>query len=238
MKFCFKIDNVLVVFAYAKTFNAKIVNSNLPIVQTYAFSKEQYEYLKNDSKATTFGLLDFDGQNCLDCPLSKTNGYKIGKCYTHKYFQLNGLRSTLKSVIKEYQSWDSIPDFPSVPPKKLVLACSDNYIRFGTYGETVFIPLNWYQILTSVASSWTGYTHQWHKCDKEYSKYLMASANNIFEDAIAKNEGWRTFVILKKDDKNENVLCPADRKNVTCQKCALCSGTTGKGKKSINIFYH
>lgn len=238
MKFVFKSDNVLILFTHSVSGNKKIVNTNHPIVQTYAFGKEQYEYVKNNPAASAFGLLDLDSSNCLDCPLSKSNGYKIGKCYTHKFFQVNSFRSILKSVVKQYSDWDQIPTLPSEPPKKLIGACMDNYVRFGTYGETIFIPLNWYAALTSVAKVWTGYTHQWHKCDNGYSKYLMASTNNMFEDAVAKGQNWRTFAIVSNGETSTNIVCPADKKNVTCQKCALCSGTEGKGNKSISIVYH
>ena len=233
MRFTFRKENVLVVFNYATTTNQKISNGNGKIVQTYTYGREQFEFVKKGNGVVQ--MADFDSANCLDCPFSKSNGYRLGKCYTHKFPQMRGFKAMLGAIVRQYGNWDSIPEIPDLPPTKLVEVSTNNYIRFGSYGEPIFIPVNWMQELTKVCASWTGYTHQWHK-QPAYKPYFMASVHSVFEEKLANDMGWRVFTIQKEITNDKNVLCPSDR--TTCQKCSLCSGVEGKGKKNIKILYH
>lgn len=236
MTFTFRSNDVVVIFTHTVSRNRKIVNSNAPIVQQYTFSREQYDVIRGGAKFNK--MFEYDGANCLACPYSKSNGYPLGKCYTHKFFQGVGMKAILKSVIKTYGVFENIPELPETAPAKLLEKCKGNFIRFGTYGETTFVPLSWYDAICAVAKSWTGYTHTWPSCDPAYAKYLMASVHSAIEQNIAADMGFRSFLIFNEQG-NGNVLCPADReKNVTCASCSLCSGTAGKGRKSIEIQYH
>ena len=235
MRFVFRRNNVLLVFNHRMSTNAKITASNKPIIQTYTFGRQQFECILNGG--SIMDILDFDTENCLDCPFSKINGYVLGKCYTHKFPQMRGFKAMLVGIIQQYPNWDAIPELPDTPPAELLAVCANNYIRFGTYGEPTFIPMGWVEQIVAVCKNWTGYTHQWHK-QPEYSKFFMASVHNGIEERIANDMGWRVFLIVKALTLDSNTLCPSDRENVTCQKCALCSGTTGKGQKGVKIKYH
>jgi hypothetical protein len=237
MRVVFRTNDYINVFTIKTSMNAKITNSNKAIVQTFAFSKDQFESVVK--KEGVIAFLDGDAAVCGDCPYSKNSGYVLGKCYTHKYRQLKGFNSILRAIANDCGGlWENIPTMPDNPPESFLVACYDKYIRFGTYGETVLIPINWMKAMVSVCKNWTGYTHQWMKCDSKYNQYLMASVHSVFEQAIANDKGWLTFLIYKEDEGATNVLCPANREDVTCQKCSLCSGTIGKGSKNIKIKYH
>lgn len=235
MRFAFRSNDVLVIFNHAVSGNRKITGTNNPIVQQYTFSKAQFEVIKGGGKYTE--MFDNDQANCLSCPYSKSNGYQLGKCYTHKFYQGVGMKALLQSIIKQYGTFESIPELPETIPAKLLEKCRNAFVRFGTYGETTFVPIGWYDAICSVTKTWTGYTHTWHNCNPAYAKYLMASVHNAIEQAIAAAMGFRSFLIFHEQG-NGNVLCPAEVGKVTCNTCSLCSGTSGKGKKSVEIQYH
>jgi hypothetical protein len=69
----------------------------------------------------------------------------------------------------------------------------------------------------------------------------MASTETVLMNNLAKKLGFRTFFVTDGIKVDGSVLCPASKeagKKTTCEKCLLCSGTTGKSKKSINIKKH
>lgn len=235
MTFAYRSNDVLVVFTHNRSKNRKIIGDNRAIVQQYAFSHASFEAIKNGE--SYLAIFENDQANCLACPYSRSNGYPLGKCYTHKYHQGVGMKALLKSVIRRYNMFEEIPVLPETIPDMLLRQCKGKFVRFGTYGETTFVPFSWFEEIIAVAKSWTGYTHTWTNCDPRYARYLMASVHSQFEQNIAADMGWRSFLIFK-EERNGNVLCPADRANVTCAKCALCSGTEGKGTKSVEIKYH
>lgn len=237
-RFTFTNGNILLVFNYAPTENKKITSAKKGIVQHYSFSREQYEHIL--AGGNKLSIHQFDAGTCGDCPFSYNQGYKGGKCYTHKYYQLGGLGAMLNSICTQYPNWEDIPQIPDEVPAELSYYAKGTFIRFGSYGETIWVPLGWMESLTKVCSSWTGYTHQWHKYP-EYSKFMMASVHNGIEQSIATDRGWRTFAILDKNTPTiGNVVCPASKENnkSACDKCSLCSGTQGKGKKSVEIRQH
>lgn len=237
-RFEFRTGNVVIVFRIGKTTNNKISNG-LPIVQTYTYSVDQFNYIANGGGVG--GMFEFDKDNCLNCPLSGTNRIEgQPKCYTHKFTQAQGFVSQIRSIIRKYNGVDNIPQLPNVIPNALLKACKDMYIRFGAYGEPVFIPIDWMKAIADVAKSYTGYTHQWH--DEKYlpySAFLMASTHSVFERAIAVDFGWRCFTSNK--ESIDDVVCPASSEagvKSNCAKCGLCSGTTGKGNVNIQIMLH
>lgn len=233
--------DTLQVFNVSTTTNLKVSNTNQQIVQHYSYSRDQFEHVKNGG--TILGLFDHDKETCFNCPFSKNAGYKLGKCYTHKFSQARGFYSMLRSISgwnDRDLDWEEIPEMPKNAPALLLELCKNRFVRFGTYGETVLIPLNWVRQITDVAKSWTGYTHQWHRPEyAEYKAFFMASVH-MFEQRIAEDQGWRVFNITETEEKiDKNVICPADsEKGIACNSCGLCSGTGGKGKYSVQIKYH
>jgi hypothetical protein len=73
----------------------------------------------------------------------------------------------------------------------------------------------------------------------------MASTHNLIEASQASKLGYRSFMAVN-ELKGKNIFvdlvnCPASKEagfKADCIKCGLCSGTKGKGKKSVQILNH
>ena len=198
------------------------------VIQTYHFSIEQIS--NND--------ITLDSVNCLDCPLSRSNGYKLGMCYTHKGLQLMGLKSKLRKLHKMYNNYDicefdqsTFDNWKKRVSMQLVKnikfnskLCSitqldkmkDTFIklcRFGAYGEPIFLGENVTSQLSTMAKNITGYTHQYNKNQYNWAnKFFMASTHNQLDKSIAKNRNFRQFNVVLKNEKIENsVNCPSSK---------------------------
>ena len=234
MRIVFRKDDELHIFRLGPTSNKKIcADKKEKIVQSYVFSIDQFDYLANGGKELNvfFALAN---ANCIDCPMRD-----YGKCYTHKFTQARGFLSMLRSIIRENPTWDSLPELSPEIENKLVEISTDRYVRFGTYGEPVLHGWNLVSSMAEVAKSWTGYTHQWRRYP-HFKEFFMASTHTPHMEGTAKGEGWRSFVSLSSPNKSF-VNCPASKEagfKTSCDKCGLCSGQTGKGKKSIYILEH
>lgn len=228
--------------------NSKIGNGL--VIQTYHFSMLQV--IKND-----FSL---DKDNCLDCPLSKSNGYKEGQCYTHKGLQLMGLKSKLRKLHKMYRvsnlaTYNRI-DFNEWQ-KRVTLQLlrnakkgKDTYIklaRFGAYGEPIFLGANTIEEISRMAKNITGYTHQYNKDQYNWAnQFFMASTHNKKDQSIAKNRNFRSFNVVLKTEKIENsVNCPSSKefeqlkgRKISCVDCSLCSGNFKAIRKNVHILQH
>lgn len=235
MKIIFKLNDTLQVINKASTTNAKIESDNKrKIVQTYTFSRKQFELIANgtnDGMRTFFSNAD---SNCLDCPF---NSY--GKCYTHKFNQYMGFIKMLKSIAKIYPTWDDIPNFKNHMTIKAIEMAKGTYVRFGTYGEPSLHPMQLIKAMVESAENYTGYTHQWEHND--LGSFFMASTHDLRAEAVARAKGYRSFIVT--DEKLGGIVnCPASEeagKKSTCSKCNLCSGTNGtKSNKSIFILNH
>lgn len=234
----YKSGNVLHLFRIDATSNEKIASKGEKIVQTYHFSKEQFDLANSGEKITMQAFFALDGSVCFDCPFAVSNGAKLSACYTHKMMQYSGFLSSLRSV-RLSMTWDEIPELNSNIIQQIVSACDGLYVRFGTYGEPSLIPLDLMASITLQAKNWTGYTHQWLR-KPEYSSFLMASVHNEAQAEFAKKQGWRSFVATKQGIQGL-VNCPASEEagfKSTCSKCGLCSGAEGKGQKSVWILQH
>ena len=230
----YKKDNTVQVFRLGTTSNDKIeADKKREIVQSYTFSKDQYDHVLNGMK----GMKEFFNKantNCLNCPMRD-----FGLCYTHKFNQYVGFLSSLKSIQKEFKSFDELPEFNKDIQSKIIDICKDTYVRFGTYGEPSLHPIELIENITNICDTWTGYTHQWLR-KPELSLYFMASTHNEFQEKNARLKGFRSF-IATKDRLDQFINCPASAEagyKSTCSKCGLCSGTKGKGNKSIFILEH
>ena len=235
MKIIFRDNDVLHIISQGKTSNKKIASNGETIVQTYHFSRGQFEEAQGITSMREF--FSHDGAVCLDCPFAVSNGAKLSACYTHKVMQYSGFLSMLRSIKCE---WDEIPTLSETQPLALTKMCLDRYVRFGTYGEPSLLPIGMVRAMTNVAKSWTGYTHQWRKVDHEYAQYFMASTHTTEEEFTASLIGYRSFV-ASPTPISQFISCPASKEMgfiSNCSKCGLCSGTKGKGKKSVIILEH
>jgi hypothetical protein len=232
MKLVTQINSALIVFRFDRSNNVKISSGKEKIVQVYSFDIAQKNYVDECDQAGIkinpkhfFSLAD---SNCLNCPFRP-----YLKCYTHKFNEYIGMLSMLRSV-KEIKPLDKIRD-------QILSWSKDRYIRFGQYGEPTLVPLDLVSDMVNVANNWTGYTHQWRK-KKEYSPYFMASTHSLAESLRAELIGFRSFVAVSVKIENKGfVQCPAAKetgKKSNCEKCGLCSGSKGKGKKSVQILNH
>lgn len=218
------------------TSNKKIAMPNEKIVQTYHFSREQYEVAQGQTSMKEF--FSHDGKVCFDCPFAVSNGAKLSACYTHKMMQYSGFLSSLRSIGKLMQ-FDDIPEYSIQIGADIVTMCDNKYVRFGTYGEPSLMPIALVRCIVVVAKSWTGYTHQWSK-KPEYAPYFMASTHTEDEERIASLIGYRSFV-ASPTPIAQFISCPASEEmgfKSNCSKCGLCSGTQGKGSKSVIILEH
>jgi hypothetical protein len=238
MKIFFRENDVLHVIRKDKTTNKKIAEKKETIVQTYHFSRLQFEEAKKHKDYTSMRqFFSHDGAVCLDCPFAVSNGAKLSACYTHKVMQYSGFLSMLRSIKLD---WDDIPEMNAKIHMQIVGMCENKYVRFGTYGEPSLIPIELVGNIIKGAKSWTGYTHQWRKIDHGYAKYFMASTHSVGEEYTATLIGYRSFVASPKPIA-EFISCPASKEMgfiSNCSKCGLCSGTMGKGKKSVIILEH
>jgi hypothetical protein len=99
-------------------------------------------------------------------------------------------------------------------------------VRFGAYGDPAYLPTDLIQQIVKYANSWTGYTHQWEKCDQQLKDYFMASVDTPEEYQKAKSMGWKTFRTIMSNDQlflNET-MCPYPV--VTCKQCKKCDTHT------------
>ena len=245
MRVTFTKDDTVQVFRLGTTTNKKIAEPKEKIVQSYTFSRNQYEYIRycmNKGKKPVFKeFFSMDAQNCFDCPFSMNTGG--GGCYTHKVMQYSGFVSMLKSLVKEYGTYTNIQTYNGNEATILVdllTIAKDRYVRFGTYGEPSLHPTYIVDGMSQVAKNWTGYTHQWFK-KPEYAKWFMASVHTEIQANKAEERlGYRSFIASDNNDMNA-IKCPASKEAgfvSNCSKCGLCSGANGKGKKNVVILEH
>lgn len=181
-----------------------------------------------------------DEASCMDCPHSKQ---KNRSCYVRKGYAEFGLKSKVKSLKNAYDSGN----LDILPIDELVALegekCRGKFIRFGAYGEPVLLGENTVKALVSLASNFTGYTHQWHIAKYDWArKYFMASVETEELMKKANKLGFRTFRVRSKlhEMTKQEIVCPASKEAgriVTCNNCALCKGASIKAK-NIVIYKH
>lgn len=181
-----------------------------------------------------------DAASCMDCIHSKS---KNSSCYVRKGFAEYGLKSKVNSLHKMYVSgnidYKEVAELPVIEAKKL----KGKFVRFGAYGEPVLLGHTVTEQIAGLAANFTGYTHQWHIPQYEWSKeYFMASVETDALMEKANNKGFRTFRVRTKKDaiSKSEIACPASKeagRKVTCNNCLLCKGSSSKAK-NITIIKH
>ena len=219
------------------TSNKKIIGDpKEKIVQTYTFSIDQWHLVTTQDSVKPDQFFALDGANCMDCEFSGNVNEKSGKCYTHKGMQFMGMLSMLRSIHPEMLTPISESKWITI-----IQWSANRYVRFGTYGEPSVMDPWLVKEMAKVSYTYTGYTHQWANPDKQvFKQWFMASASGRFTQLAAERMGWRTFIASDKGDE-QAVHCPASNEmgfKSNCAKCGLCSGTEGKGKKSVKILNH
>lgn len=236
----FQLDGTIQVFRLGKTSNAKISKGNEKILQSYTYSVDQFNYIKNEVAPTLKGFFALDAKNCFDCPFSMATGN--GGCYTHKFGQYRGFLGMIRSLVKEFGSVENIPRYNHDIATNIVMMSMNKYVRFGSYGEPSMHPLELVKNMTKVSRNWTGYTHQYFR-KPEYAEFFMASVHNAKQAETAMQKfNYRSFIATDNVQGLEGtVQCPASKEGgfkSNCADCGLCSGTAGKGKKSVRILEH
>jgi hypothetical protein len=234
MRLVFRIGDTLQVINKNTTSNDKIeADKKRKIVQTYTFSRKQFELIAEGRNTGMREFFSNADSNCLDCPFNE-----FGKCYTHKFNQYVGFISMLKSIAKEFATFDELPTFNDSMQADAVNMAKDTFVRFGTYGEPSLHPIALIRGMVESAQNHTGYTHQWDKTN--LGEFFMASVHDRDGERIARAKGYRSYIAT--ETKIDGIVnCPASKEsgyNSSCSKCGLCSGTQGKGSTSIYILNH
>lgn len=179
-----------------------------------------------------------DEASCMDCIHSKR---KNSTCYVRKGMSEMGLRSKVLSLNNAYQSGvlEVLPIDDMAEHE--VERCRDKYVRFGAYGEPVFLGERNVKAIAEASANFTGYTHQWYQDKYQWaSKYFMASVENEPLMQKANGKGWRTFRVKSKSEVKVlyEVVCPASKESgrrVKCSKCGLCKGQSIQAKNVVII---
>lgn len=160
---------------------------------------------------------------CGTCPLRSGNG-----CYVQVW-------QGPASVYKSYKA-GKYPVYNEVEHSTLF---TGRAIRWGAYGDPVYIPFSIVSYFNALAKNWTGYTHQWRECNPVYKNVFMASCESQSQAFTANINGWRTFTTeFSSVTPTSAIWCPASPEggNKThCVSCGLCNGSRGENDPRKNI---
>lgn len=174
-----------------------------------------------------------DDAICGDCKHRGSNGFKDRSCYVNVIQGPN-------NVWRVYQRGS----YPKLPISRYAEFFSGRAVRFGAYGDPVFIPLRKARAIVAVCKRHTGYTHQWKQAKfAPWREIIMASVDSIAEYESAKLASWRTFrVSTSMDLQPREISCPASDeagKKTQCVRCGLCNGAReNDARKDITIMVH
>ena len=192
----------------------------------------QVTIMRSDINPTEALKRGLDVAVCGDCiHRSKASG-GLADCYTHKNLR-RGFAQT--GTFKAHQRSGSLPfDLARFAGRK---------VRFGAYGDPGAVPFEVWEEIASVASGFTGYTHQWRTGDPRMAELFMASADTVADRRDGRHKGYRTFRVRCSDEPRMagEVICPASVEagvKTDCATCLQCSGTAGDRKQDIVIVLH
>jgi hypothetical protein len=154
---------------------------------------------------------------CGGCPHRGTDG-KLGSCYVNLIQGPLGVWRAVKSGT-----------YPRFNRTKHLRLFRNRLVRLGTYGDPAAVPLNVWETILSAAAGWTGYTHQWRKCDPGFARFCMASVETATQAEKAKQLGYRTYRVRLEGDPllPGEFQCPASAEEdyrLTCEECLACNG--------------
>jgi hypothetical protein len=184
------------------------------MIQVYILSRDKHpvEVVRDNE----------DDVICGTCPLRSGNG-----CYVQVW-------QGPASVYKSYKAGK----YPVYSENEHSTLFTGRSIRWGAYGDPVYIPFEVIAYFNALAENWTGYTHQWRECNPVYKNVFMASCEDKFSDTIIAHQmGYRTFTISTHREPDE-IYCPASPEggNKThCVSCGLCNGSRGENDPRKNI---
>ena len=189
-------------------------------------------YLLNKSTLTSEPKIF--GAKCSACPM-------VSKCYVNHDKQ--SVRRTIKKLLNGENTSYKFSSLQEVLP-----LLRGQFVRLGTYGDPSALPIEDLKKITAASDGWTGYTHFFKEIDSDYSLYLMASVESLEGELLAHALGYLTFRVLLKEDETLEVSYSSiqclnvenEKTLVTlqCVDCLICSGTKGRGKKSVYIEEH
>jgi hypothetical protein len=165
-----------------------------------------------------------DNAVCGECKFSGGNG-----CYVQVYQAPNNIWKSYKAGrYRKFEAWDRV-------------GLHNRYMRFGSYGDPVAVPISIWQNLIPRVKGYTGYTHQAFNVGMEWD-FLMGSADTDEERKELQSRGWRTFTTIESLEmmSKDEIICPATKEGgnkAVCQTCRLCNGNKSKAK-SINVVVH
>jgi len=149
---------------------------------------------------------------CGDCPLRKQQATGKRVCYVNLAW----------APLAIYRA---VVGHPVTGLAKVIRRLGNRPVRFGSYGDPAFLPLD---LLSALAQGrrHTGYTHQWRTVSRRYAAHLMASVESLADRAKAKALGYRTFRVVSdvSEIANGEILCPNYTHGTQCADCGLCMG--------------
>ena len=159
----------------------------------------------------------FDKGICGDCPLKLS---QTGSCYVNML--------PVNNIYRKYATGS----YPKFSANEIEVVKRYQYpIRIGSYGDPTAVPFDVWEPIISASGRYTGYTHQFHKCDSRWKQYLMASVQSESEARIAQSQGWRSFRIIAPDaplSENEILCSHTQDDRIQCETCLLCDGASSK----------
>ena len=193
--------------------------------------------IRSDVEPTIAAQTGQDASVCGDCKHRGTieDGKNVGRtCYVNIGQSVLAVYRAYKRG--SYSHWDSSTH-----------STRGRFVRLGTYGDPMAVPIGvWHEFLLD-ADGHTGYTHQWANPNIDGTRYrglCMASVDTPDEAALARRAGWRYFRVALPSHASKQkgeTLCPASAeagRALTCDKCRACDGL-GRGlTKSIFIPAH
>jgi hypothetical protein len=168
-----------------------------------------------------------DDAICGDCKYRGRDGFDR-RCFVSPWLGPNNVFKRLDEYIEA--SWD-----------EMAALVEGRHVRLGAYGDPAAIPFDVWRRLLVTVSGWTGYTHQWRRCDPRLKTIVMASVDTLDEFHDAHVLGWRTFRVRAKADPllaDAEVICPASdegQHRATCLTCELCRGQANPARSVVII---
>ena len=129
-------------------------------------------------------------------------------------------------------------------PGTIAILIAQRIVRMGAYGDPAMVPVKQWRMLLAGSAGRTGYTHAWRRMWAQALRpYVMASADSVTEQDLARSMGWRTFRVRSETEplQSNEFACPASPEagnKKQCITCKACDGADRAGKASAAIIVH